>query len=176
MFWSPLCQDPPLFRDSAQQLARTMLSADLVLFARQTYKYVFLRWMLPTHCHRLLMFPFRPAFLVLTAFFGSSLSAELPEVPGAKIVRDLSVGSAQFVHYLSSNVSYTKATHALIAVHGKGRDAYNTFAAAQAGVNGAIQGGIVREGSVVIAAPVFFNGTSLSGRATDRAQTSSCHR
>jgi hypothetical protein len=117
------------------------------------------------------MFPPFPAFLVLIASFGSSLSAELPEVPGVKIVRDLSVGSAKFVHYLSSNISYTTATHALITVHGKGRDAYNTFTAAQAGVSAAVKEGLVKNGSVVIAAPVFFNGASPSGQAADRALT-----
>jgi hypothetical protein len=73
------------------------------------------------------MFYALPTFVALVAFFSFSVAPELPEVPGAKMVRDLPVRSSQLVHYLSSEILLASATHALIVVHGKGRDAFNSF-------------------------------------------------
>jgi hypothetical protein len=96
--------------------------------------------------------------VVLLSYFRSSIAAELPDVPGAKIVRGLPIGSAKLVYYLSKDVPAQNATHALIVVHGERRDAFNSFSAARAGVDAAAKEGLLRNKSVVIAAPVFFNG------------------
>jgi hypothetical protein len=66
------------------------------------------------------------------------------------------------VHCLSSEVSLASATHALIVAHGKGGDAFNSSRAGKAGVNAAAKEGVVKSNSVVIVAPVFFNGKRFS--------------
>jgi hypothetical protein len=58
-------------------------------------------------------------------------SSPLPEVPGAKIDRSsLTVGDGgTLVHYISGDVGYNAATQAIIVIHGRQRDANNSFAA-----------------------------------------------
>jgi hypothetical protein len=104
------------------------------------------------------MLPVFSILVTLAALFGSTLAADgLPQVPGAKVA-DLPVGSAQLVHYISSDVNFTDATHVVIVVHGVQRDADNAFKDAQAGVAAAVKQGLVKEDEVVITAPKFFNG------------------
>jgi hypothetical protein len=107
-------------------------------------------------------------FLSLTAIcalgmaHASSLApraTSLPSVPGADIVQlPVADTGTTLVHYLSSNVSSTVATHAVVVVHGVGRDAWQAFADLQAGVAAAVAAGVVEEEEVIIAAPEFFNG------------------
>lgn len=57
----------------------------------------------------------------------------LPDVPGATIDRTnliVETGGV-LVNYISSNVTFANATHALIAIHGFNRDGWNAFTAAQ---------------------------------------------
>jgi hypothetical protein len=89
---------------------------------------------------------------------------KLLAVPGATIERGLPVGSGQLVHYLSNNVTFAKATRALIVVHGEPRDADKTFISGQAAVHAAAAAGLVKTDEVAIASPQFFNGVCRSLR------------
>jgi folate-dependent phosphoribosylglycinamide formyltransferase PurN len=72
-------------------------------------------------------------------------SSPLPEVPGAKIDRSsLTVGDGGvLVHYISSDVDYGAATQAIIVIHGRQRDANNSFAAMHEAVETANQNNVV---------------------------------
>jgi hypothetical protein len=90
----------------------------------------------------------------------ASSNNTLPEVAGASIVTGLPIAntSGELVYYISNNVTFSRATRALIVVHGDPRDAWNNFVSGQAGVQAAAAAGLVKAADVVIAAPQFFNG------------------
>ena len=101
----------------------------------------------------------RPILLsLMSGVLAVRAGTSLPAVDGARIDRGLAVGSTTLVHYISSNVTATDATHALVVVHGVGRDAWNAFAAGQAALRAAAGDGLVDATKVFIDAPVFFNG------------------
>ena len=69
----------------------------------------------------------------------------LPEVPGAIIDRSsLKVGkSGALVHYISADVNFSTTTQAIVAIHGLGRDANNSFASVQGAAKAAHQSNII---------------------------------
>ena len=69
----------------------------------------------------------------------TSYADPLPELPTANIDRSsLTIkDGGVLVHYISSNVDFATSTQAIIVIHGKERDAANSFAGMQAAIEAA---------------------------------------
>ena len=90
----------------------------------------------------------------------TSHAEPLPELPTAKIdsssltVKDGGV----LVHYISTNVDFSTATQAIIVIHGKERDAANSFAGMQAAAEAANKSKII---IMAVRSPLLFQNHNL---------------
>ena len=80
----------------------------------------------------------------------------LPEIPTANIDRSsLTIkDGGVLVHYISSNVDFATSTRAIIVIHGKERDAANSFAGMQAAIEAANKSKIT---IMAVWSPFFFS-------------------